>query len=759
MNIVKILFAVSLEEFEKEKKELGNYIRSLNDIYVKNGIYFELTVCNELSEMILEGENRKENSVEETQYFYILLGKKVEPEILNRFNKALYRFRETNEPYIYTYFYEMSKGEKEDADVLDFMKRLDREIGHYYSTFSHLDVVKLNMLVEWMRNPKTYSKVKFEDGKVVLNGMEILSLENIPVYSRNEELQRFIEIQKQLNEEFVRLRLENISNPLDEEIFQNLLEVSEKRKQVSEQIHQLEMAILNLCTNISEIHHSGRVLSWREKWASELVDKGDYNGALEILEDEERDRELFQAEKIIDHIVEERIKSNMAENNMRISILKANGITKATLMKIRECYENNVRLAEKYHIELKNLYSYATFLYEQKNYRSGYNLVKRLQWYYEQENGEIPREDMAMLKNILAKFAKENREPFKKVSKNYDEALKIYQSLVEEGKERYKEDIALIYNDLGILAKEIGNYEEAEKYYIKALEIFDNMIKKNYYVSLVDLIIIYDNLGNLSLQKGEIKYAEWYSRRALELSCELEKKEPGLFEEYIAKSNQQYGAVLIERIRRDFLLEDQQLKELEMCIKKSFDIYMKLAQENPEKYEKDMSISCSNISVLGGVGVISTKEAVEYQKKALEMMLRLVEKNGAVYEKELGVLYHNLGIGLRDNGNYNEAVHYFEEAINIRQKLARTNFQLYGKNLADTNKSLGTVFGLLGDEKKANKYFQESLNIYQRLSKKSPGRYDMEMARIIMAMEWMDNSSFRNCIEIIDKLAKEIFLK
>ena len=42
MKQIRLFVASSLVEFKEERLELGNYIRSLNDIYVERGIYFKL---------------------------------------------------------------------------------------------------------------------------------------------------------------------------------------------------------------------------------------------------------------------------------------------------------------------------------------------------------------------------------------------------------------------------------------------------------------------------------------------------------------------------------------------------------------------------------------------------------------------------------------------------------------------------------------------------------------------------------------------
>ncbi len=62
MKFIKIFLASSIVEFRNERQQMGNFIRSLNDIYVKRGIYFELAICEDLGESVaLERKQQEYN--------------------------------------------------------------------------------------------------------------------------------------------------------------------------------------------------------------------------------------------------------------------------------------------------------------------------------------------------------------------------------------------------------------------------------------------------------------------------------------------------------------------------------------------------------------------------------------------------------------------------------------------------------------------------------------------------------------------------
>lgn len=299
MKYINLFLASSIVEFEAQRKELGDYIRSLNDIYVRRGIYFDLTICEDLSTAVAKERKQAEYNAKilDSQYFFVLFGKAAGEYTVEEFNVALESFRERGAPQIYTYFMELPQGESPEVSVTNFMQRLDQEIGHYYSTFSHLDSIKLHLLLELTRDKTLHSQVKFEDGQAIVDGNSLLVLGNIPVYSKNEMVQRLMAEKTKLDEEFSVLTVE-FAATRSRELLSRLSELGARRKEVTEQLHQLEMSVLNIYNDTAEKRSLGQALNWREKKALELLDQGDYEGAMTILRDKQWDEELRNTEEL-----------------------------------------------------------------------------------------------------------------------------------------------------------------------------------------------------------------------------------------------------------------------------------------------------------------------------------------------------------------------------------------------------------------------------------------------------------------------------
>ena len=718
MKYIKLFLASSAVEFEQERNELGSYIRMLNDIYAKRGIYFELTIWDDLPEAV-ERERAQEEcnqAIRDSQYFYVLFGRDAGEDTIQEFNVALEQFRKSGAPRIYTYFRQLPAGQSASQSVKDFMERLDQEIGHYYSTFSHLDAVKLNMLLELTRNSDLNSNLKFEDGEAKLDGKPVLALGNVPIYSKNEELQKQMAEKRRLDEEFADLSVAALKAPEDEELSSRLREVSKQRNQLSDQIHQMEMSILDLCSSVSKMNDSGRPLTWREKKADRLLDAGDYEGAWAILDDIQRKRELEHAEEVKKNGVDQ-IRGYISETRKKILILKARGITTQTIPELEAYYEETVQLAEKHRIELDVLYDYANFLYDLRRYPKGIAVAERLNKYYGLK--QASEDDQAALKNLLGLFYS-NTNRFMEAEKCYQEALEIYRKLAKENPEAYEEKVADICNNLGVLYKYTNRTKEAEECCQETLEIRRRLAKENPEADEGKVAIACNNLGILYSNTNQIKEAEGYYQEALRICRRLAKENPEAYEGNVAMTCNNLGVFYDKTNRR---------KEAEEYYQEALEIYRKLAKENPETYERNVAMTGNNLGNLY-CKTNRTKEAEEYYQETLEIRCRLAKENPEAHEGDFAMTCNNLGILYCKTNRTKEAEEYYQEALEIRCRLAKENPETYAGDVAMTYSNLGNLYSDINRTKEAERYYQEALKISRGLAKENPESYEGDVAGI-----------------------------
>ncbi|MBQ2309180.1 MAG: hypothetical protein II186_00860, partial [Erysipelotrichales bacterium] len=290
--VITILAAISLAEKEEDQAELLDYVRSLNDTYIDYGLFFDLRFCENNQNAVFDELQRQ---IDSSSFFYVIIGDQSDPSVIESFEYAYNRFLKENRPRIYTYFQILPEGTDISEEVRLFMERLGKEISHYYSRFSNLDSIKLNMLLELTRTNHLKDTVDIKDGKALVNGKELMSLENIPVFKNNEEREKYKAEIRKLREEKTRLAVMFASDPDNMDVYKKLSKTATRYAELQKTYHDTEKAILDLYSGIVERNSSGESVTWREKKASEYLDNGDYKAALAVLRDPEREEELQRA--------------------------------------------------------------------------------------------------------------------------------------------------------------------------------------------------------------------------------------------------------------------------------------------------------------------------------------------------------------------------------------------------------------------------------------------------------------------------------
>ena len=736
MKHIKIFIASSVVEFAAERYELSDFIRSLNDIYVRREIYFELIICENLSNSIAKERKQAEyNSfIRDSQYFYIIFGRGTNREddavyTIEEFDVALEQFKETGTPRIYTYFRQLPEGESASKNILSFMKRLDREIGHYYSTFGDIDTIKLNLLLELTRDPEVGDNVRIEDGKAILDNKEVLSVENIPVYSKNDTVQRLLKKKTELDTELGRLALEYAANPAGDAM-QKILVNSNERNKIAEQLHALEMDILNLYRQASEKRQLGQKLNWRERDALKLIDEGNYAAAKTLLEDPTWKQEVFRAEEIIDTAAES-IREYISGQMTLISTYKADGNSAEIAEKIIAIYQDISALAEKHRMELGVLYDYASFLYEQRQYGKARETAERLQhWCGLEEN--ISECQFASLQNLLGGIFNAERN-YHAAETLYREGLETYRKLAEADPGAYLPDVAMTSNNLANLLNDTGRMQEAEGLYREGQEIYRKLAEANPGAYLPYVAGTCNNLAALLNDTGRMQEAEGLYREGLEIYRKLAEANPGAYLPDVANTSNNLANLLKNTGR---------MQEAEGLYREGLEIYRKLAEANPDAYLPKVAYTCNNLAVLLDV-TGRMQEAEGLYREGLEIYRKLAEANPDVYLPYVAKICYNLANLLKNTGRMQEAEGLYGETLEIYRKLAEANPGAYLPLVATICYNLGRRYSFTGRIQEAEGLYREGLEFYRKLAEANPDVYLTDVANTCLNLANLLNDTGR----------------
>ena len=799
MKQIKIFLASSICEFAQERQDLKGYISALNDIYVERGVYFKLILCENLGNALSSERKQEEynQEIRDSQFFYVILGSEAGDYTREEFEVARKSFLEKQTPKIYTYFKQLPEGETKQS-VLNFMDQLDKELGHYYSVFAHIDSIKLNILLELTRCDEGTGAVTLEEGTVKLDGKPMLSMEHIPLYSKNEAVQRLLQEKKQLEEVFAALTQMTSLMQDNPAYTRMLLENSKKRNALAEQLHTLEKDVLGLCRAAAEKRSLGQHLNWREQKALTFIDEGDYEAAKNLLRDETWKQEVAHAEETID-LATEPIREYISGQTTLIKTIKTGGVTAESATEIETIYDELMSLCEKHRIALTTLYDFAGFLEDQNKYAKAIRIAEQLKYYYDAPNSQVSMSEKSRLLNLLG-ILYNAQHRFAEGEAAYREALKIYRSLAEENADAYLPDVAMTCNNLAVLLDHQHRAEEAERLYREALEIRRSLAKENPDAYLPDVAMTCNNLAVLLDDQHRTEEAERLYREALEIRRSLAEENPDACLPDVAMTCNNLAILLknqhrteeAERLYREALkiyrslaeenpdavlpnvamtcnnlaalLDDQhRTEEAERLYREALKIYRSLARENADAYLPDVAATCNNLAVLLD-HQHRAEEAERLYREALEIRRSLAKENPDAYLPDVAMTCNNLAVLLDDQHRTEEAERLCREALEIRRSLAEENPDAFLPNVAATCNNLANLLDDQHRTEKAERLYQDALKIYRSLAGENPDAYLPNVAATCYNLAILLNNQhrledaerfYREALEIRRSLAKE----
>jgi hypothetical protein len=264
MKKINLFLTSSLQGLEKDITELGAFVSDLNDRYAPRA-YFSLHVSG-------EGEMEEDiKAAENSELFYIIFHDDPQDRAKAEFEAAYAAFREKKAPKIITYYKQLDS-DQPGQSALAFMDKLRNELGHFNSKYTHMDTIKLNVVLQLKSLGLEHVKVDVEGSALVLDGKELMTLDNIPVIFNNKNLVAKKKEYAGVEKEFWELRERVRKNPDDEETLAAYLHISGKKNKIGEFMHSLQKDILTMETSFLEKAGSGYI-SPRQRQAKLCFDQ------------------------------------------------------------------------------------------------------------------------------------------------------------------------------------------------------------------------------------------------------------------------------------------------------------------------------------------------------------------------------------------------------------------------------------------------------------------------------------------------------
>lgn len=725
MKIIKIFIASSIVEFEREREQIENFIRNVSDDFEeRHNIKFKPILCGNADNAMAKGRKQEEynEDIRNSEMIFFIFFTKIGEFTREEFNVAFSHFREFDKPKIYTYFKELSDGETMEKSLADFMDTLDNALSHYHSMFSHIDTIKLRILLNIKLNALDFVEIKAEDGYCVVDGKKYLSLDNLPEFFNNGILNDLKKELEETEKKYYELKPHYVMND-DEEKRNEYIDVAAKRQRLIDEIDELEKNIFKLSLNISE-SASDFDISPRLAEAYRLLEAGEYERALIVLDtkeiEDECERELAKIEAEEKMLREKKLKvirRYIKENKARIDILVTTRNYPNRFEEIDCLYRKITAAAEEYEIDLDVLLHYTAFLLGQKKHKSAVIYAEKLYKLWEDDENCNP-ESKIVLYNMLGVIYYEMNS-FSKAEEFYLKSLEICNKIKNEKTDGISFEMLQTGINLAVLYKVTDKNDEAEKLYLEILQYYKNFSGKRTDEFLWLFSSIYNNLANFYKKNNKIEEAEKLYLEALKIRKELAEKKPDIYQSYYAKTCNNLGA---------FYKKTYKKESAEKFFNESLKIFEEHSSINPSAFLPDVAQLCNNLANLYK-GTEKNGDAEELYLKALKIRKDLMESNPETFSPHYAQTCRNFADYYSKTEKKDEAEKLYLETLKIYNHLADNVSDAFLPEVAEICNSLA-IFYMTLKKDDAEKLFQKSLKIYRTLAETNYDAYQPKIAMV-----------------------------
>ena len=681
------IFLASSEELINDRNSFHSLISTLDDIYEDRGIRIKLKRWEDFFAYCTGTRTQDEyNQVLSASDMCIcLFHKRAGQYTVEEFHHAIAEYQRTGDhPKTYVYARALVEGEVEEEELKQFKEELFRQMGHYWCNYATEDSMKLHFIMQFERlindslgQREDTQNLSIEQGNVMLHGRKVADYNNIPFASNNTEVialkEKIAFLDKsiaEIDQVIISLKqtiadfMDLIGDENHPKILARIEERNEKqiernakadeRHQCQEQLEQLEKQLLDTALSISKMISSGHPISERKRAAIEMFEQGNNKGVLEMLNEEEIERDYQSAKR---------------ELQAGQALIEAGE-------KAKEAARDKIRsLVDEYLLKAKtwmSTYSEANCFDEAcKCYEQAITLTRE----------SLTEENLAERLFEYGYFLQENNQ-YHQIETYYQEALSIYERLATTCSEAYESDVASTLNNLANLYSDTQRFDQAEEYYLRALEIQERLAKAHPEAYEADVADTLHNLAALYDDTQRLIESEAYFLRALDIYERLATANPETYEADMAMTLNNLA---------NLYSDTQRLNKAEEYYLRSLEIRKHLAIHNPKLYESHVADTLNCLAILYS-DTQRFNEAENYYLGALEIYERLIVKNPEIYEFKFTDPLNNLANLYRATQRFSAAENYFLRVISIRERLATTYPEAYQSDLAISLSNLALLY-------------------------------------------------------------------
>jgi len=337
-------------------------------------------------------------------------------------------------------------------------------------------------------------------------------------------------------------------------------------------------------------------------------------------------------------------------------------------------------------------------------------------------------------------FHCQDESGFDEALKYSEEAHDYYHQLSSLNPDAYLDRVCASHTQLGMLYKDIRNYEQAAHYFDKAIIEVRNLVQIDLKRYVHDLGVTLINYAQLKQKQKDLEGSLVYFKEALEVYESLAEANPKIYLRWLALTSDNFGILHTE------------LRNFDEAIglhNKAVNIYRKLALENPDVYLPQIA---SSLGSLGNV-YLTTKDsgiALKHYDEAYTVLKPFTAANQQHNLYYLSRIIRNSAFAYEQLGQHEKALTKLTESLRITKNLAQKNrHHLY--DLAEIHEQTASVHFENKDFANSIREAKNALEIHENLSQENPVTRLKKVARCSFHI----GASY--CEEGDNELAKEGF--
>lgn len=736
MKQVHIFIAADPEQHE-EYLEISNFVASLKERLEQS---YQITISLHAMERSDPADWELEayyKTICDSDMVFFLVFVHLPEAVRKGFDAALKSLGKQGTPKIYTYFKETDTEADRDAAVQNFMKMLDTELGHYYSTYSHIDTIKLRILLELKLNVCDWMQLEVEQNQLLMDGKHILPLGHVTAFVNNDQLRQWRDELEQTETEYFRMRRLYLAAQNDPKLCHEYSEIAAKRENLLKTIADTEKTLFEQSLRLYKDADRGE-LTARQREAYRLFEQGDFAAADELMDEEAIEREAREREKRREEEAKRDAQVYISQFRTKIEMKLARLDGPERIEEIIRLYEKIRKKVMEHQVSYPVLIGYVQFLYLQTRIEEALELGEALKPVFEQS------EDILMVLNVLALIYADKIGCVQQAYDCYEHQLRLLKAFSQEKPEKYQPAMASCYSNLGVFYEKQGKPEEARRYYDQGMAVWKALCKKNRERFLLKLASVYVNAGSFYARLGEPQTAESRFRDAIIFFDELCAGQPEKFMYERAFCYNAIGA---------FYKGQNQTEKAKENIERAIGLRIQLSNSNPERYLPDLAGSYGTAGNLYS-DLNDLDQAKWYFEKELEIYHTLGDPECFSYE--LAKSYHNLGLVYVKMHDMEKAEVHLKHAIELLKQYSDANPERYESELATVYGNAAVLYRRQKRMKDAEQHYRLALEIRERLYAQDQNWHAEALSASYhnMAVFYMDQSNMEQAEYYIMKAVK-----